>query len=31
MDPLAHAKMTYPNDCAIEAAGATWLHAGPCK
>jgi hypothetical protein len=31
MDPLSHAKMTYPNDCAVEAAGATWIHAGPCK
>jgi hypothetical protein len=30
-DPLTHKAMTYPNDCAIEAAGATWLHAGPCK
>jgi hypothetical protein len=30
-DPLTHAKMTYPNDCAIEAAGATWIHSGPCK
>jgi len=30
-DPLTHQAMTYPNDCAIEAAGATWLHAGPCK
>lgn len=31
MDPLSHARMTYPNDCAIEAAGATYIHAGPCK
>jgi hypothetical protein len=31
MDPLSHARMTYPNDCAIEAAGATFIHAGPCK
>jgi hypothetical protein len=31
IDPLTHARMTYPNDCAIEAAGATWVHAGPCK
>ena len=31
MDSLTHAKMTYPSDCAIEAAGATWIHAGPCK
>jgi hypothetical protein len=30
-DPLSHARMTYPNDCAIEAAGGTYLHAGPCK
>lgn len=31
MDPLSHARMTYPNNCAIEAAGATFLHAGPCR
>jgi hypothetical protein len=31
IDPLSHARMTYPNDCAIEAAGATFLHAGPCR
>jgi hypothetical protein len=31
MDPLTHARMTYPNECAIEAAGGTWVHAGPCK
>jgi hypothetical protein len=31
IDPLTHARMTYPNDCAIESAGATWVHAGPCK
>jgi hypothetical protein len=31
MDPLSHARMTYPNNCAIEAAGGTWIHAGPCK
>jgi len=30
-DPYTHAKMTYPNDCAIEAAGGTWIHSGPCK
>jgi hypothetical protein len=30
-DPLTHARMTYPNNCAIEAAGGTWLHAGRCK
>ena len=30
-DPLTHKAMTYPNDCAVEAAGATWLHAGPCR
>jgi hypothetical protein len=30
-DPLTHARMTYPNDCAIESAAATWVHAGPCK
>jgi hypothetical protein len=30
-DPLTHAKMTYPNTCAIEYAGAAWIHAGPCK
>jgi hypothetical protein len=31
MDPLNHARMTYPNNCAVEAAGATYIHAGPCK
>jgi len=31
IDPLSHQRMTYPNNCAIEAAGATWVHAGPCK
>jgi hypothetical protein len=31
MDPLTHARMTYPNVCAIEAAGASWIHAGPCR
>ena len=30
MVPLTHARVTYPNDCAIEAAGGTWIHAGPC-
>ena len=30
-DPLTHQRMTYPNDCAIEAAGGTWIHAGPCR
>ncbi len=30
-DPLTHARMTYPNKCAIEYAGAAWIHAGPCK
>jgi hypothetical protein len=30
-DPLTRVKMTYPNNCAIEAAGATWIHSGPCK
>jgi hypothetical protein len=31
IDPLTHARMTYPNQCAIEAAGATWVHSGPCR
>jgi hypothetical protein len=31
IDPLSHARMTYPNNCAIEAAGATFVHYGPCK
>jgi hypothetical protein len=31
MDPLSHARMTYPNTCAIEAAGGTYIHAGPCR
>jgi hypothetical protein len=31
MDPLTHARMTYPNQCAIESAGGTWIHEGPCK
>lgn len=30
-DPLTRARMTYPNECAIEAAGGTWIHAGPCR
>lgn len=30
-DPLTHARMTYPNKCAIESAGAAWIHPGPCK
>jgi len=31
MDPLNHARMTYPNNCAAENAHAVWVHAGPCK
>jgi hypothetical protein len=31
MDPLNHARMTYPNNCAAENAHAIWVHAGPCK
>jgi hypothetical protein len=31
MDPLTHAKMTYPNNCAAENARAIWIHDGPCK
>ena len=31
MDPLNHARMTYPNDCAAENARAVWVHDGPCK
>jgi hypothetical protein len=30
-DPLSQEQMTYPNNCAIEAAGATFVHAGPCR
>ncbi len=30
IDPLNHARMTYPNECAAERAGATWVHNGPC-
>ena len=31
MDPLTHAKTTYPNNCAAENARAIWIHDGPCK
>jgi hypothetical protein len=31
MDPLNHARMTYPNNCEAENARAIWLHNGPCK
>jgi len=31
MDPLNHAKMTYPNNCQAENARAIWVHQGPCK
>jgi hypothetical protein len=31
MDPLTHAKVTYPNNCAAENARAIWVHDGPCK
>jgi len=31
LDPLTHQRMTYPDKCAIESAGGTWVHAGPCK
>jgi hypothetical protein len=31
MDPLNHARMTYPNNCEAENAHAVWLHDGPCK
>jgi hypothetical protein len=31
MDPLNHAKITYPNNCAAENARAIWVHNGPCK
>jgi hypothetical protein len=31
MDPLNHARTTYPNNCAAENAHAIWVHAGPCK
>src|SRR5580700_9044575 len=30
-DPLNHARMTYPNNCAAENARAIWIHSGPCK
>ena len=30
-DPLNHARMTYPNNCAAENAHAIWIHDGPCK
>jgi len=30
-DPLNHARMTYPNNCAAENARAIWVHNGPCK
>jgi hypothetical protein len=31
MDPLNHARMTYPNNCEAENARAIWVHDGPCK
>jgi hypothetical protein len=31
MDPLTHARTTYPNNCAAENARAIWVHDGPCK
>jgi hypothetical protein len=31
MDPLNHARMTYPNNCEAENAHAIWIHDGPCK
>ena len=31
MDPLNHARMTYPNNCQAENAHAIWVHDGPCK
>ena len=31
IDPLNHAKMTYPNNCEAENARAIWVHNGPCK
>jgi len=31
MDPLNHARMTYPNSCEAENARAIWVHNGPCK
>jgi len=30
-DPLTHARMTYPNNCALEAANASAVHDGPCR
>jgi len=31
MDPLTHARTTYPNNCAAENTRAIWIHDGPCK
>ena len=31
MDPLNHARMTYPNNCEAENAHAIFVHNGPCK
>ena len=31
MDPLTHARTTYPNNCQAENARAIWIHDGPCK
>ena len=30
VNPLTHARMTYPNRCAAEHAQATWVHDGAC-
>lgn len=30
-DPLTHARITYPNNCAVEAANATVAYNGPCR
>jgi hypothetical protein len=30
VNPLTHARMTYPNKCAALHAEATWVHDGPC-
>jgi hypothetical protein len=31
LDPLNHARMTYPNNCEAENAHAVWVHDGACK
>jgi hypothetical protein len=31
MDPLTHARMTYPNACEAENARAIWVRDGACR